>query len=64
VFEPKELIEVLARYSLDPIYSTGAALECNGERETRELLVAAFASWIDFSYVPKPKRFVIYTEHE
>jgi hypothetical protein len=64
VFEPKEWISVLARYSLKPIYRDGTALTCSGELEVRELLTATFAGWIDFAYIPSPKRFVIYADHD
>jgi hypothetical protein len=64
VFEPKEWISVLTRNSLEPRYKSGVAVTCSGEHEVRELLVATFGGWFDFVYVPSPKRFVIYADHD
>jgi hypothetical protein len=64
VFEPKEWLDVLKRYSLKPTYDSGVAVRCEGAQESRELLGAAFTGWIDFLYVPKPKQFVIYADHD
>lgn len=64
VFEPKEWISVLSRYSLEPKYGSGVAVRCSGDCEVRELLAATFAGWIDFAYVPSPKLFVIYVDHD
>lgn len=64
LFEPKEWLSVLARYSLEPRYGSGIAVNCSGGREIRELLAATFGGWVDFAYVPSPKRFVIYADHD
>ena len=35
-----------------------------GRREAEELLQAAFTDWFDFIFVPTPKPFVIYADHD
>lgn len=64
VFEPKHLVDLLARYSLPGRYGKGVSVTAAGQREIQELLCAAFADWLDFLFVPQPKRFVIYADHD
>jgi len=35
-----------------------------GQREIEELLNAALSDWVDFIFVPAPKPFVIYADHD
>jgi len=64
VFEPKHWIDLLARYSLPSRYGKGISVTAAGQREIGELLHAAFADWVDFLFVPSPKPFVIYADHD
>jgi len=64
VFEPKNLIDQLTRYSLPPRCGKGASVTATGRHEIEELLQAAFADWVDFLFVPSPKPFVIYADHD
>jgi hypothetical protein len=63
VFEPKHWIDLLTRYSLPPRYGRGVSVTTAGQ-EVEELLYTAFADWFDFVFVPTPKPFVIYADHD
>lgn len=64
VFEPQHMIDLLTRYSLPTRYGKGVSVTATGQREIEELLQAAFADWVDFLFVPSPKPFVIYADHD
>jgi hypothetical protein len=64
VFEPKHWIELLTRYSLPPRYGRGVSVTADGRKEVEELLHTAFTDWFDFLFVPTPKPFVIYADHD
>jgi hypothetical protein len=64
VFEPKHWIDLLARHSLTPRYGRGVSVTAVGCREGEELLQAAFTDWFDFIFVPTPRSFVIYADHD
>src|SRR6266849_466791 len=64
VFEPKHLIALLAAYSIPPRYAHDLSLTAVGEKEAEALLQAIFSDWIDFIFVPNPKSFVIYADHD
>ena len=64
VFEPKHWIALLTRYSLPPHYGKGVSVTAVGRREVEELLQTAFTDWFDFLFVPTPKPFVIYADHD
>ena len=65
-FEPRdELVPLYAKYSLPPKwYGDDVTIEAQGATESRELLQAVLSEWIDFFFVPTPKRFVIYADHD
>ena len=64
VFEPKHWIDLLNRYSLPPRYGKGVSVTAAGRQEVEELLYTAFSDWFDFLFVPTPKPFVIYADHD
>ena len=64
VFEPKHWIDLLTRYSLPPRYAKGVSVTATGQQELEELLHTAFTDWFDFLFVPTPKPFVIYADHD
>jgi hypothetical protein len=67
IFEPKyELVPLNEKYSLPPGWHGGGDLtiDAEGPAEARELLQAVLSEWIDFLFVPTPKRFVIYADHD
>lgn len=64
VFEPKHWIDLLTRYSLPARYGKGVSVTAVGRQEVEELLHTTFADWFDFLFVPTPKPFVIYADHD
>ena len=64
VFEPKKLNAALFKYSLHAKVGRDWSLQANGSEEAAELLEAALSDWIDFAFVPTPKPFVIYADHD
>ena len=64
VFEPKHWIDLLTRHSLIPCYAKGVSVTAVGRPEVEELLHTAFIDWFDFFFVPTPKPFVIYADHD
>jgi hypothetical protein len=64
VFEPKHLYELLKSHAIEPRNLLGQSLTASNPREVEELLVAAFSDWVDFLFVPTPKAFVIYADHD
>jgi hypothetical protein len=64
VFEPTNLLKLLARHSMPPRYARGISLTAAGQQETETLLRAIFSDWIDFIFVPEPRSFAIYADHD
>jgi hypothetical protein len=66
VFEPRyELVPLYAKYALpQKWYGDDLTIEATGATEARELLHAVLSEWIDLFFVPTPKRFVIYADHD
>jgi len=64
VFEPKNLIGVMAAHSLPTYYGHEWSLTAEDSSETKSLLEAALGDWVDFLFVPMPKTFVIYADHD
>lgn len=64
VFEPKHLTRLLAEHSLPAEYGHDWSLTAEDQGETEALLEAALGDWVDFVFVPIPKTFVIYADHD
>jgi len=64
VFEPKKLYELLASNSLPPSLQRESSVEVMGQQQVGALLEAALGDWVDFWFVPTPKPFVIYADHD
>ena len=66
VFEPHcDLPPLYAKHSLPPKYwGDDLTLEARDPAEASELLGAVLSEWIDFFFVPKPARFVVYADHD
>jgi len=64
VFEPRDLIEMLASRSIPPTYERGVCLTATDRLEIEELLRVTLSEWIDFLFVPEPSQFVIYADHD
>jgi hypothetical protein len=64
VFEPKNLNALLASRSLPPSLQSESSIEAAGNEETAALLQAALSDSVDFWFIPTPKPFVIYADHD
>jgi hypothetical protein len=64
IFEPKTLNAFLAQQSISEQITHNVALDAEGQQEVEALLCATLADWIDFLFIPSPKRFAIYADHD
>jgi hypothetical protein len=64
VFEPKQLMELLSSNSLPVNYGHDWSYTVTGKQQLHELLKASLAGWVDFLFIPTPKPFVIYADHD
>ena len=64
VFEPKNLKQLLATKYLPDQLGHDWSIAADGKKELHDLLKAALSDWLDFWFVPAPKPFVIYADHD
>lgn len=63
VFEPKHLNGLVN--GKDGIQlGRDVTLKAESREQVNELLLAAFSDWVDFLFIPLPKPFVIYADHD
>jgi len=64
VFEPKNLISLLHNHSITLECRRGTSLTAVGQEEIVSLLEAALGDSVDFIFIPEPKPFVIFADHD
>jgi len=64
VFEPRNLIRLLAGHSLPDGFERGTCLMTAGFTETENLLRVSLSDWIDFLFLPDPPTIAIYADHD
>lgn len=64
VFQPKHLTELGAKYSISVRLRKDTSIDATNKEESEALLLAALSDWVDFAFVPDPKPFVIYADHD
>ncbi len=64
VFEPRHLIDLLAAHALPADYGHDWSLSAADRKELELILNSTLSDWIDFAFVPTPRRFVIYADHD
>jgi hypothetical protein len=64
VFEPRHLAALLAAHNLPPTFGAHLTLTTEKADELVPLLQAAFADSPDFVFVPMPRPFVCYADHD
>ena len=64
VFEPKHLISLLSSYSIASPCGRDTSVTAHDHQEVVLLLEAALSDWLDFIFVPEPKPFVIFADHD
>jgi hypothetical protein len=63
-FEPRHLRQVLERHHLSHELGPDVTITASGPQELQALLVATFSDWLDFYFVPRPNRFLVYADHD
>ena len=64
IFQPKNLESLLAQHHLPPALTHDTAIEAETAEELQPLLTAILGDWIDFVFIPSPKPFVLYADHD
>ena len=64
VFEPRHLYTLLSANSLPLGIQGETCIEAEGPTDVEALLIAALGDPVDFWFVPTPKTFVIYADHD
>ena len=64
VFEPENLNALLTSQSIPPSLQRESSIEAAGDQEVEALLRATLSDSVDFWFVPAPKPFVIYADHD
>ncbi len=64
IFTPENLLKLFAKHSLPERYGHDLSIAASSHEEVKALLQAAFTDSVDFIFVPKPKPFVIYADHD
>ena len=64
MFDPTHLIDLMNANSIPPRYQRGVSIIAVGLEESEALLEAALGDWVDFIFVPEPRSFAIYADHD
>jgi len=64
VFEPKDLLHLLANNSLSVKDQYHLTIQAEGQQAVAALLEAALGDWVDFVFVPSPEVLAIYADHD
>jgi len=64
VFEPKNLLHLLANNSLSVENQYHLTIQAEGQQMVADLLQAALGDWVDFVFVPSPEVVAIYADHD
>jgi hypothetical protein len=64
VFEPKNLLHLLANNSLSVQDQYHLTIQAEGKQALADLLQAALGDWVDFVFVPSPEVVGIYADHD
>lgn len=63
LFEAKKVLRLLAKRSIKVEDRYHFTIEAKGKQDVAVLLETLLSDWIDFLFVPTPKSFVIYADH-
>jgi len=63
VFVPQRLEKLLTDHKL-PLHYRDCSIVAEDHQESKDLLAAALAGDLDFYFVPEPKRFILYADHD
>jgi hypothetical protein len=63
-FPPTNLLALLGGHGLPGDPAGGTSVFAETPDESLALLVAALGDWMDFYFLPNPKRFLLYADHD
>ncbi len=64
VFPPRHLEAVLSSHGLPPACQAEWSIVAEDADESMVLLTATFADWLDFFFLPLPKSYLLYADHD
>ena len=64
VFEPRNTGSLLFRYEITDSLKSGISIDASTRDECRVLLQAALSDPVDFAFVPIPKTFALFADHD
>jgi len=64
VFEPKHLAALLSAQSLSATLKHDCRITAVNASEVTATLRAALSDWVDFTFTPVPRSFVLYADHD
>jgi hypothetical protein len=64
VFEPREVMKLLDKHSIQIGNSYKFTIQAEGPSDIAELLGSVLGDWIDFLFLPDPELFAIYADHD
>jgi hypothetical protein len=64
VFEPRNVLKLLAKQSIAVDNCYRFTIEATSSSDVALLLETVLSDWIDFIFLPKPKSFAIYADHD
>jgi hypothetical protein len=64
VFEPRHLAALLQSTGIEAPLAPEVSISASGSSELHALLLAAFTDLLDFYFVPNPRRFLVYADHD
>jgi hypothetical protein len=62
--EPRRLRAFLSEHQLPPAIEHGTCISASTTDGVRSLLSVVLSEWVDFLFVPSPKPFVLYADHD
>jgi hypothetical protein len=64
IIEPKNLTALLSSHQLQHSLRHDTSIVAEISTEAQPLLTAALGDWVDFLFIPTPKPFVLYADHD
>ena len=64
VFEPKKTNSMLSHHGLLERLKPGCTVEAISNQECSTLLETLLSDWVDFLYIPSPRKYVVFADHD
>ncbi len=62
--EAKKLNSLLSSHQLQHVLRHDSSIVAEASAEVQTLLASALGDWVDFLFIPTPKPFVLYADHD